>query len=109
MKPELLTYTIIERKNILLIYRSFYFAYLDFLHSNQSYSSQDGKNSIGLDISGKLDVISLHIHQKTRYFIPKRDSLTEFFRLRFGLNATYNDWINGNFAYEQRARWLSDK
>jgi hypothetical protein len=72
------------------------------------YSSQDGKNSVGLDISGKWTNLASHSPEDEMLY-PKRDSLTEFFRLRFGLNATYNDWINGNFAYEQSARWLSDK
>ena len=72
------------------------------------YSSQDGEKSVGLDISGKWTNLASHAPDDEILF-PKRDSLTEFFRLRFGLNANYNDWINGNFAYEQSARWLSDK
>jgi hypothetical protein len=72
------------------------------------YSSQDGERSISLDISGKLTSLASHAPEDNILY-PKQDSLTEFFRLRFGLNATYNDWINGNFAYEQSARWLSDK
>jgi hypothetical protein len=72
------------------------------------YSSNDGKCSVGLDISGKWTSLASHAPEDEILY-PQRDSLTEFFRLRFGLNATYNDWISGNFAYEQSARWLSDK
>ena len=72
------------------------------------YSSKDGQRSVSLDISGKLTSLASHAPEDNTLY-PKRDSLTEFFRLRFGLNATYNDWINGNLAYEQSARWLSDK
>ena len=71
------------------------------------YSSQDDRQSVSLDISGKLTSLASHAPDDNILY-PKRDSLTEFFRLRFGLNATYNDWINGNLAYEQSARWLSD-
>ena len=72
------------------------------------YSSQDGKRTVGLDVSAKWTNLASHTPEDEILY-PKRDSLTEFFRLRFGLNATYNDWLNGNFAYEQSARWFSDK
>ncbi|MBN2590479.1 MAG: hypothetical protein JXA96_11510 [Sedimentisphaerales bacterium] len=72
------------------------------------YSSKDGERYVGLDISGKLTSLASHAPEDAIIY-PDRDTLTEYFRLRFGLNVTYNDWINGNFAYEQSARWLSSK
>ena len=72
------------------------------------YSSKDGQRYVGLDISGKLTSLASHTPEDAILY-PQRDSLTEYFRMRFGLNVTYNEWINGNFAYEQSMRWLSDK
>ncbi|MBN1975671.1 MAG: hypothetical protein JW787_18705 [Sedimentisphaerales bacterium] len=72
------------------------------------YTSQDGQRSAELDISGKWTTLAAHSPDDSILY-PKRESLAEYFRMRFGLNVTYNDWINGNLSYEQRARWLSDK
>jgi len=71
------------------------------------YSSQDGQRYVGLDISGKWTSLAAHSPDDSILY-PKRDSLTELLRLRFGFNVTYNKWINGTLAYEQRAWWISD-
>ena len=40
---------------------------------------------------------------------PERWSRTTLARLRLGLDVHHNDWMDSEWAYEQRARWLSVK
>lgn len=71
------------------------------------YSSEDAQRYVGLDVSGKWTSLVSHAPDDSVLY-PKRDSLTELLRLRFGFKVTYNEWINGTLAYEQRAWWISD-
>lgn len=72
------------------------------------FSSEQGRRSVGLNIAGKWTSLATQAPDDPELF-EDRDSLTEFFRLRLGLNMKYNEWMNGEIAYEQRAHWLSDK
>ncbi len=71
------------------------------------WSNADGDKTVGLDIAGKWGSLLSHNPDDPVLF-AERDSITEFFRLRFGLNGRCEDWLNWEFAYEQRARWLSE-
>lgn len=72
------------------------------------FSDPEKNRRVDLDIAGKWTSLTTHAPHDPVLF-PKRDNWTEFFRLRFGLNAQYNQGLNGEFAYEQRARWISEK
>lgn len=72
------------------------------------WSDKEGQRRVGLDISGKWSSLTSHAPDDPALF-PERDTWTELFRLRLGLNFQYYDWANGELAYEQRAKWLSDK
>lgn len=72
------------------------------------WSDPNTGQSIGLDISGKWTSLAAHAPEDAVLY-PDRDSMTEYFRLRLGLNVTYNEQINGTLAYEQRANWVSQK
>lgn len=70
------------------------------------WSNADGDKAVGLDVAGKWSSLLSHNPDDPTLF-TKRDSITEFFRLRLGFNGYYEDWLNWELAYEQRARWLS--
>ncbi|RKY10493.1 MAG: hypothetical protein DRP65_06505 [Planctomycetota bacterium] len=70
------------------------------------WSNAEGDKAVGLDVAGKWSSLLSHNTDDPTLF-AKRDSITEFFRLRLGFNGYYEDWLNWELAYEQRARWLS--
>ena len=70
------------------------------------WSSADGNKAVGLDVAGKWSSLLSHNPDDPALF-ARRDTAAEFFRLRLGLNGRNEDWLNWEFAYEQRARWLS--
>jgi len=70
------------------------------------WSNAEGDKAVGLDVAGKWSSLLSHNPDDPTLF-AKRDSITEFFRLRLGFNGYYEDWLNWELAYEQRARWLS--
>ena len=78
------------------------------VYAIELWSDREGQRTIGLDISGKWSSLASHAPHDSILF-QERDSLTELFRLRLGLNVQYYDWATGELAYEQRAKWLSDK
>jgi hypothetical protein len=77
-------------------------------HAFEIWSDKEGERTVGLDVSGKWSSLTSHAPDDTMLY-PKRDTWTELFRLRLGLNVQYYDWLSGELAYEQRAKWLSDK
>ncbi len=78
------------------------------VYAIELWSDPEGQRKAALDISGKWSSLASHAPDDPALF-PKRDTLTELFRLRLGLNFRYYDWAAGELAYEQRAKWLSDK
>lgn len=72
------------------------------------WSDQEGERTVGLDVSGKWSSLTSRAPDDPTLY-PERDTWTELFRLRLGLNVQYYDWLSGELAYEQRAKWLSDK
>jgi len=71
------------------------------------WSSDEDDKAVKLDLSGKWSSLLSHNPDDSILF-AKRDSITEFFRLRFGFNGYYEDWLNWELAYEQRASWFSE-
>jgi hypothetical protein len=70
------------------------------------YSDPEKSRKASLDIAGKWTSLTTHAPDDPILY-PERDNWTEFFRLRLGLNVQQNQWLNSEFAYEQRARWMS--
>lgn len=59
-----------------------------------------------MDIAGKWTSLASQAPEDPILY-PDRDSLAQFARLRFNLSGQWNDRLNGELAYEQRARWAS--
>jgi len=59
-----------------------------------------------LDVAGKVTSLASHAPSDPILF-PDTFSRTTLARLRLGLDVRHSDWMDSEFAYEQRARWLS--
>ncbi len=87
----------------------FYFSdIVTYSDAFEIFSDPNTGRSVGLDVAGKWTSLTTHAPDDPVLY-PERDNWTEFFRLRLGLNVQYNQWVNGELAYEQRARWISEK
>ena len=69
------------------------------------WSSEDGSQG-ALDVASKLTSLASDAPSDPILF-PEGFSRTTLARLRLGLDVHHNDWMDSEFAYEQRARWLS--
>ncbi len=110
MNQKFLTYKNLSRRKLylyMILLPAFILSGVSPSAAIELYSSEDGQRYVGLDVSGKWTNLVSHAPDDSILY-PKRDSLTELLRLRFGFNVTYNEWINSTLAYEQRAWWISD-
>ena len=69
------------------------------------WSDEEGRRG-DLDIAGKLTSLASH-PPSDPFLFPDGSSYTTLARLRLGLDVHHSDWMDSEFAYEQRARWLS--
>lgn len=69
------------------------------------WSDEEGHRG-SLDVAGKVtSLVSDAPHDPILF--PQRWSRTTLARLRLGLDVRHSDWMDSEFAYEQRARWIS--
>ena len=73
--------------------------------SLELWSEEDGGHG-ALDVAGKLTSLAADAPSDP-FLYPDGFSRTTLTRLRLGLDVHHNDWLDSEFAYEQRARWLS--
>lgn len=71
------------------------------------WSSEDGSDSLYLDISPKASTLVSHAPNDPVVY-PERWNSAGLFRVRLGLGAKIDELMNGELAYEQRARLVSD-
>ena len=69
------------------------------------WSDEEGRRGT-LDIAGKATSLASHAPADP-FLFPDNFSHTALARLRLGLNVRHSDGMDVQFAYEQRARWLS--
>jgi len=69
------------------------------------WSEENGSHG-ALDVAGKLTSLAADAPSDP-FLYPDGFSRTTLTRLRLGLDVHHNDWLDSEFAYEQRARWLS--
>lgn len=71
------------------------------------WSDPNSRRSADLDMAGKWTSLASHApHDPILY--PERDNLSQFLRLRLGLDCQWHEEVNSRIAYEQRAHWYSD-
>ena len=107
MNMRFLTYKTLNLRKLIILLSVFISLGVSPCAAIELYSSPDGQRYVGLDVSGKWTSLVSHAPDDPVLY-PKRDSLTEYLRLRFDLNVTYNEWMNSTLAYEQRSWWISD-
>jgi len=71
------------------------------------WSDPNTERSADLDLAGKWTSLASHAPDDPILY-PKQDSLSEFLRLRLGLDCQWQEGIDSRIAYEQRAHWYSD-
>ncbi len=69
------------------------------------WSNEDGGYG-DLDVAGKVTSLASDEPRDPLLF-PDGFTRTTLTRLRLGLDVKYNDWMDSELAYEQRARWIS--
>jgi len=71
------------------------------------WSTNDGERKGSLDTSLKCSSLASYAPDDPLLF-PERWSGVGLFRLRLGLNAKYNEWMDSEIAYEHRGRLVSE-